>query len=203
MSDDNDSGNDVLDLTRAAEKNIVTVYVNDFTESSYKEFRSNVFKAEKSGQTVIPVIVDSYGGYVDALFAMVDVLQSVKLPVATIGTGKAMSCGSVLVSAGTKGYRYMSPLGRVMVHEVSSATWGKNSEIKASAKETERLNEVLLHLLDKHCEKPAGYWRSQLKENKNADLYLTAEQAKEHGLIDIIGTPRVTAEVKAKTKLVV
>ena len=195
-----DGGTDVI---KAAQRNIVSVYVNDFSEESYKSFRSGLLSAETTGQTIIPVIIDSYGGCVDTLFAMLDLMQSAKLPVATIGTGKAMSCASVLVSAGTKGMRYMSPLGRVMIHEVSGIALGKNGEIKAYAKETDRLNDVLFDILDSNCDKPVGYWKSHMKESKNADLYITAEKAKEHGLVDVVGTPRIVADVKVKTKLVV
>ncbi len=198
MSDDEASVN----LVSAAQKNIVTTYVNDFTEESYKEFRESILKAERTGQTIIPIIVDSHGGDVDALFAMLDLIKSAKIPVATIGVGKAMSAGSVLVSSGTKGMRYLSPLARIMVHEVSTIVFGKNSEITATAQEVDRMNEAFLRILDSNCEKQVGYWKSHLKEVKNANLFLTAEQSKDHGLIDIIGTPRILADVKVKTKLV-
>lgn len=202
MSDE-ENENGCVDLVKTAEKNIVTVYVNDLTEESYKSFRSSMLKAEKSGQTIIPIVIDSDGGVAESLFAMLDLITSIKLSIATIGTSKIKSAAVALLAAGTKGMRYVSPLSRIMVHEAACMVYGKNSEVKTTAHELDHINDIYFNLLDKYCGKQIGYWKSHLKEAKNADLYLTAEQAKEHGLIDVIGMPRITAEVKAKTKLVV
>ena len=191
-----------VDLCKIAEENTITIYVNDFTEESFREFRSDMIRAEKTGQTIIPIMIDSYGGSTDALFAMLDMVNSAKLPVATIGVGKVMSCGVVLLSAGDKGKRYLSPLARLMIHEISLMAEGKNEELQSTAIESNRVNEVMLDVLDANCDKQLGYWASHLKDAKNADLFLTARQAKNHGLIDIISLPRITAEVKSRTKLV-
>ena len=104
-------------------------------------FLSLINKAQNSGQPVIPVIIDSYGGQVYSLMSMISDIKHSKIPVATIVQGKAMSCGAILFSFGTEGYRYMDPDATLMIHDVSSMEIGKVEEIKASAEETERLNQ--------------------------------------------------------------
>lgn len=189
-------------LLEKARQNIKIIYVNSFTEESYKSFRSSFLAAEKSKQTIIPIIIDSYGGETHSLFAMIDLINSTKLKVATIATGKAMSSGAALLSAGTKGLRFASPHTSIMIHEGSSATYGKSSDVQADAKELERINEQYLQLLDKNCDKQLGYWKSHLKENRNSDLYLTPQMCKEHGLIDVIAIPRIEPKLKITTTLV-
>lgn len=192
----------IEDLIKSAKESIVTVYVNEFTEESAKEFRDEFLSAERSGQTIIPIVIDSYGGSVHALFHMIDLIKSATLPVATIATGKAMSCGIVLLSSGTKGYRFASENCSIMIHEVSSVNWGKNVELQNEAKETERLNNLLLKTLDENCDEDVGYWKKYLKEIGMVDLFLTGKQAKKHGLIDVVKVPRIEAELTVTTKLV-
>ena len=190
------------DLSKDAREDLVIVYVNDFTSDSFKDFQESFFKAEHSGQTVVPVMIDSDGGDVTSLFAMIDVIKSSKLSVCTIGVGKALSCGADLLAAGTKGYRYASPLCTIMVHEGSSCVVGKPADIKADVKEDERLYQKSFDMLDAHCGKMSGYWASILKEALNVDVYMTPEQAKAHGLIDFVRLPRFEPEVIMKTRIV-
>ena len=198
----NDLGNyEPHDLVRIAKENVVTIYVNEFTEESFRDFRESFYRAEMTGQTILPIVIDSHGGFVHNLFAMIDLIKTSKIPVATIGMGKAMSSGAVLLAAGTKGYRYTSPLCRTMIHEVSDESWGKSSDIQASATEAQQLNDMLFESLDKCSGKPIGYWVSHVKEAKNADVFLTAEAAKSHGLVDIIGVPRINVKVDVETVL--
>ena len=117
-------------------KSPVIITVNKFNEESTKKFRTDINMAANSGQKVIPIVIDSYGGEVYSLMSMVSMIKSCPLPVATIIQGKAMSCGIALASFGTEGMRYMDPDATEMIHEVSSSSWGKNEELKESADET-------------------------------------------------------------------
>lgn len=119
--------------------NPVIVQVNKFTEDSARQFIQDLQRAEQNKQSVIPVVIDSYGGQVYALLSMVDAIKRCKKPVATIAMGKAMSCGSILLSCGAEGMRYISPNATVMIHDVSSITMGKVEELKADANEASRL----------------------------------------------------------------
>ncbi len=83
----------------------VVIRVNKFDEKSAKDFAEKIASAHNTGQSVIPVIIDSYGGQVYSLMSMIASIKNSELPVATIVEGKAMSCGVILFSCGTEGYR--------------------------------------------------------------------------------------------------
>ena len=110
----------------------IVIRVRKFDESAAKEFSEKMAKAHNTGQPVVPVVIDSYGGQVYSLLAMVSEIQHSKLPVATIVQGKAMSCGAILFSFGQKGMRYMDPHATVMIHDVSGAGWGKVEEVNVA-----------------------------------------------------------------------
>lgn len=179
------------------------VYVTKFDEDSTKKFNDDIIKALDTKQPIIPIVIDSYGGYVDSLIHMMDMISSIKVPVATICEGKAMSCGAVLLSAGKEGYRFMGKNARVMIHEVSKGIHGKNSEIKADAKETDRLNRLIIQMMAKNVGKPENYFLDFIHEKSHADWYLTAEEAKEHNLINIIGIPEFRIKISYDTNFVI
>ena len=124
-------------------KNPVIVRVNKFDETAAKDFTNSVGAAHNTGQKIIPVIIDSYGGQVYSLMSMISVIKNSELPIATIVQGKAMSCGALLFSFGEEGMRFIDPNATLMIHDVSSWATGKNSEIQASADETKRLNDKI------------------------------------------------------------
>ena len=101
-------------------KNPVIIRVNKFNEESAKDFATKIAMAHNTGQQVIPVVIDSYGGQVYSLMSMISAIKNSDLPVATIIEGKAMSCGAILFSFGEEGMRYMDPYATVMIHDVSS-----------------------------------------------------------------------------------
>ena len=189
------------DIVKDAKEDFVIIYVNDFTTDSFKDFQENFFSAERSGQTIVPIMIDSEGGDIYSLFSMIDMIRSSKLAVSTIGIGKAMSCGADLLAAGTKGYRYAAPLCSIMVHEGETATIGKPTDVKVNLKESDRVFKKTFDMLDVHCGKVVGYWSTILKEKMNADVYLTADEAKEHGIVDWVRLPRFEPEVKIKTRI--
>ena len=111
----------------------VVIRVNKFDEKAAQDFSKDVARAQNTGQPVLPIIIDSYGGQVYSLMSMISDIQHSRLPVATIVQGKAMSCGAILFSFGVDGMRYMDPDATVMIHDVSSMAWGKVEEVKVSA----------------------------------------------------------------------
>lgn len=165
------------------------IWVNVFDEASALKFNNLVLKvAEKDDHEPILVYIDSYGGFVDALASMISVMDSVPNPFITIATGKAMSCGSILLSHGD--IRCVGRHGRVMIHEMSAGAWGNINDIKTDAKEHERLNEYLVSLLAKNCKKSVKQLRRLW--GKDRDVYMTARQAVDFGLADHVGVPIVT-----------
>ena len=169
------------------------IIINEFDEPSVKTFREQFQKLYDDDMVpIIPIYIDSYGGGVYSLLALIDIIEgfSCRKPIATIALGKAMSCGGLLLAVGSPGYRFAGPNSTIMIHQVSSMSWGTLSEMKNNLKEVERLNNLLFKKLDDRCKKKAGYWSALLKKNDHTDLFLTANQSKKHGLIDQVGLPQ-------------
>ena len=181
---------------------VAITFSGDFSEENSRKFIEEFKAAEdhamKSKQGVLPVVIDSYGGEVYALLGMVDVIKNCQIPVATIVEGKAMSCGAVLFSCGTEGYRFVGEHATVMLHEVSSVSWGKNEDIKANAKETDRLNTLLFKLMAKNVGKPEHYFIDLLHQNKNIDLFLDSQDCLKHNLANKVGIPTFNIAVEMK-----
>jgi ATP-dependent protease ClpP protease subunit len=181
---------------------VALTFSGDFTEENCRKFIEEFKAAEdhavKSKQGVLPIVIDSYGGDVYALLGMVDIIKNCPLPVATIVEGKAMSCGAVLFSCGTEGYRFIGHCGTVMLHEVSSFSFGKNEDIKATAKETDRLNTFLFKLMARNVGKPEHYFIDLLHQNKNIDLFLDSDDCLKHNLANKVGIPSFNIAVEMK-----
>jgi len=167
------------------------IRVRKFDELAAKEFSNLMSKAQNSGQPVVPVIIDSYGGQVYSLMAMISDIRHSKIPVATIVQGKAMSCGAILFSFGTEGYRYMDPDATLMIHDVSSMEFGKVEEIKASAEETERLNQKIYSMMAKNCGQHKDYFLDIVHEKSHADWFLEADECKKYNLANHLRIPEL------------
>lgn len=176
----------------------VIIRLNKFNEEDGSKFSESMSKGHETGQPCIPVIVDSYGGQVYSLLGMISEIQSSSLPVPTICESKAMSAGAILFGLGAKGLRYMAPHARLMLHEVSNFTGGKVEEIKADAQETERVNTLVFQLLAEYCGKEKNYFLDIIHQKSHAEWFLTAKEAKKHGLCDHIGVPKLKIDVSVK-----
>ena len=176
-------------------KSPVIIRVNKFDEEAAKKFDEDVARAHNTGQKVIPLVVDSFGGTVYSLMSMISAIKHAELPVATIVEGKAMSCGAVLLTFGTEGLRFADPNSTVMVHDVSSMDRGKVEELKANASEAERLNEKLYTMMARNCGKPDDYFLKIADEKKHADWFFDAEEARRHGLVNHLRVPKFNITV--------
>ena len=169
----------------------ITIRVRKFDEPSAKEFSNLMNKAQNSGQPVVPVVIDSYGGQVYSLMSMISDIKHSKIPVATIVQGKAMSCGAILFSFGAEGYRYMDPDATLMIHDVSSMEIGKVEEIKASAEETERLNQKIYSMMAENCGHHKDYFLDIVHEKSHADWFLDADECKKYNLANHLHIPEL------------
>jgi len=176
------------------------IRVNKFDESTARGFTTAMMKAQNTGQPVVPVIIDSYGGQVYSLMSMISDIRHSKVPVATIVQGKAMSCGALLFSFGTEGYRYMDPDATLMIHDVSSMKWGKVEEVKAGAEETERLNQKVYQMMAKNCGHTKNYFLDTIHEKGHADWFLEPKEAKKHNLANHLHIPEMKIEAKVGFK---
>jgi ATP-dependent Clp protease protease subunit len=178
----------------------VVIRVRKFDEASAKVFSDEMARAQNSGQPVIPIIIDSYGGQVYSLMSMISDIKHSKVKVATIAQGKAMSCGAVLFSFGEEGHRYMDPDATLMIHDVSSMGWGKVEEIKADAEEVERLNQKIYRMMATNCGHDEEYFLDIVHEKGHADWFLDAEECESHNMANHLHVPdlKISAEIKFK-----
>ena len=176
----------------------VVIRVTKFDETSAKGFSAAVMKAQNTGQPVLPIIIDSYGGQVYSLMSMISDIKHSRIPVATIVQGKAMSCGAILFSFGAEGKRYMDPDATVMIHDVSSMEHGKVEELKASAEEAERLNQKIYSMMAENCGQHRDYFLDIVHEKGHADWFLEADECLKHNLANHLKVPELKIEAKVK-----
>ncbi|WP_420426870.1 ATP-dependent Clp endopeptidase proteolytic subunit ClpP [Algiphilus sp.] len=135
----------------------------------------------------IHLYINSPGGVVTAGLSILDTMRFIKPDVATMCVGQAASMGSLLLAAGAKGKRYALPHSRVMIHQPHGGAQGQASDIEIQAREIlylrQRLNEILAECTGQSIE--------TIEKDSNRDFFLSAEQAKEYGLIDEIMTQRI------------
>ena len=173
----------------------VIIKVNKFDEKSASDFATKMSMAHSTGQKIIPVVIDSYGGQVYGLMSMIASIRASELPIATIVEGKAMSCGAVLLSFGEEGLRFADPDATVMIHDVSSGGHGKIEELKADVKEAERLDEKIFTMMARNCGKKDDYFKKKVFNKKHADWFMDAQEAKKHGLVNHLRVPKLNIKV--------
>ena len=185
----------ILSILDDDSTHVPEIWVTKFDEEHAQKFRKQILEVTKNdAQRPVLIYIDSYGGYVDALAKMIETLDEVPNPVVTICMGKAMSCGAMLLSHGD--VRFLGRHSRVMVHEVSSGTFGNVQDMKEDTKETVRLNEYFMGLLAKNCGfKNYEEFRAVIKEQDGRDRYLVGNDALKFGIVDAIGLPKVTGRV--------
>jgi len=176
-------------------KQPVVIRVNKFDEESAAKFQNEIAAAHNTGQKVIPVVIDSYGGQVYSLMTMISAIDHAELPVATIVEGKAMSCGAVLFTFGEQGMRFIDPHATVMIHDVSSMDFGKVEELKAGAKEADRLNDKIYTMMARNCGKKDDYFLKIVDKKKHADWFIDSAEAKKHGLANHLRVPKFNISV--------
>lgn len=129
----------------------------------------------------INFIINSFGGDVYAALGIIDYIKSLPIKINTYCYTKAMSAGAFVLISGT-GKRYISKNSNLMLHEMSSDSSGKASDVKAETKHIKNLEEQIYDVLVEASKKGKAYWKKHL----SPDLYLLPEQAKAFGLIDEI-----------------
>mgnify|MGYP000728192437 CR=1 FL=1 len=144
-----------------------------------------LFLQAQDSEKDIYLYINSPGGSVTAGFAIYDTIQHIKPDVQTICIGMAASMGSFLLAAGAKGKRFALPNAEVMIHQPLGGAQGQATEIEIAAnhilKTREKLNRILSERTGQSIEK--------IQQDTDRDNFLTAEEAKEYGLIDEVMEP--------------
>lgn len=139
----------------------------------------------------ISLYINSPGGVVTSGLAMYDTMQYVRAPVHTLCIGTARSMGSFLLMAGAPGHRYALPNASVMIHQPSGGFQGQVSDILIHAEEMQRTKRHMTALYARHC----GRSVDDFAEAMERDNFMTAEQAKDWGLVDqVLSAPRAAVE---------
>ncbi len=178
----------------------IVARVNKFDEPTAKAFSSIVSKAQNTGQPVLPVIIDSYGGQVYSLMSMISNIKHSRIPVATIIEGKAMSCGAILFSFGHENMRYIDPDATVMIHEVSAMAWDKIEEMKASTAEADRLNRKIFEMMAQNCGHNKDYFLDIVHDKGHADWFLNADECVQHNLANHSFVPEFKIDTRVSFK---
>jgi len=130
----------------------------------------------------ITMHIDTPGGSVKSGLSMVDVMDFIKSDIRTINTGMAASMGSILLGAGTKGKRGSLRFSRTMLHQSSGGFEGNIQDAKINMVEWDKMNNTLFDLLGEYC----GKTREQVQSDASRDLWMSASECKNYGLIDEI-----------------
>ena len=132
----------------------------------------------------ISLYINTPGGSVTAGLAVYDTMRFLKCDISTYCIGQATSMGAVLLAAGTKGKRYALPNARVMIHQPWGGAQGTASDISIQAKEILKIRERLVHILSEATGKPVD----TIEKDTDRDFFMSAEEAKEYGLVDAVIT---------------
>ena len=132
----------------------------------------------------IQLYINSPGGYVTSGFAIYDCIKSLKSDVSTICTGLAASMGSILLSVGAKGKRFIQPHARVMIHQPSGGARGQASDIEITAQEILKTKELSAKILADNC----GQDFDKVMKDFNRDHWMGAEESVTYGIVDGIAS---------------
>ncbi|MFW6172289.1 MAG: ClpP family protease [Elusimicrobiota bacterium] len=176
MADKNHNGNGKKD-------NRIIFLKGDINEQTVHDVISKLIDYEASDPfSDILIYIDSYGGYYDSFIAIHDAMKMCRCDIATVCVGKAMSAGQMILTSGTKGKRFITPNSRVLMHPINSAAFGNIHELDNNITETRRLQAVW----EKMAVKYTNMTKKQVEEKMKKDSYMSAEEALNLGIVDII-----------------
>lgn len=148
-----------------------------------------LFLESENPKKDIAIYINSPGGYVTAGLAIYDTMQYIRCPISTVCIGQAASMGSLLLAAGDEGNRIALPNARIMVHQPSGGYRGVATDIERHAEEILDLKKRLNNIYVKHT----GQNYDTIEKKLDRDTFMTAEEAKEFGIIDTVYERRVDA----------
>ena len=160
-----------------------TVYIGEVNDCSALSAVSQINYLASKSKAPIKVIINSPGGSVTAGLAIYDAMMASQCEIITVATGIAASMGAFLLSAGTKGKRYVTPSAMVMIHQPSAGTSGRVSDMEISVEHFIRVKQKLNGILAKNTQKS----EKQIKRDSERDFWLDAKEAVEYGIADKIG----------------
>lgn len=153
-----------------------------------------LFLEAENSKKPIHMYINSPGGVVTAGMAIYDTMQFIRPEVSTLCMGQAASMGSLLLTAGAKGYRYALPNARIMVHQPSGGFQGQASDIERHAQDILKMKRRLNEIYVKHT----GKTYEVIENTLDRDHFMVAEEAQKFGLIDKVISVRETVQKQEK-----
>ena len=174
-----------------------TTKIQDLIDSKFLETRKLFLNGQVDGKSAkhiidrlmyldleshdpIQLYINSPGGYVTDGFAIYDTIKGIKSPVHTICSGLAASMGSILLSVGEKGNRYIQPHAKVMIHQPLGGAQGQASNIEIQAKEILKIKELSAKILSENC----GQDYEKVMQNLSRDYWMDADESVAYGIVD-------------------
>ncbi len=145
-----------------------------------------LFLASKDSSKDIQLYINTPGGSVTAGMAIYDTMQYVKPDISTVCIGLAASMGATLLAAGKEGKRFALPNSQVLLHQVAGGVTGEAVEIEITARQIIKIKEKLNKILCQHTGQPL----EKVEKDTDRDFYLSAEEAKNYGIIDEVIKPK-------------
>ena len=163
---------------------------NEVSRETSKEIVQWILQANfgENSPDVLNLIINSPGGEMASAFAIIDVINSSKIPVRTIGIGEISSAGLLIFIAGAKGQRILTPNTSILSHQWSGGSCGKKHELIATRREHELVEKRMID----HYISSTGLTEAKVKKYllPDADVYLDAQEAKKYGICDIVALIR-------------
>ncbi|WP_136480344.1 ClpP family protease [Cognatitamlana onchidii] len=151
-------------------------------DKSAKHVIDRLLYLDALGAEDIHLYINSPGGYVTSGFAIYDCIKSLNSDVSTICTGLAASMGSILLSVGTKGKRFIQQHARVMIHQPSGGARGQASDIEITAQEILKTKELSAKILASNC----GQDFDKVMKDFNRDHWMGADESVAYGIVDAV-----------------
>lgn len=149
-------------------------------DKSAKHVVDRLLYLDAQSQDEIQLIINSPGGYVTSGFSIYDTILQIKSPVSTVCSGLAASMGSILLSVGAKGRRFIQPHARVMIHQPSGGAQGQASNIEIQAKEIIKTKEIGARILAENCGQPFD----KVMKDFDRDYWMDADESIAYGIVD-------------------
>jgi len=184
VSDGGDSHNP-LNYGHSEDARIVYL-AGEVSEASITNVIAQLLGLASISNKPIQLVVSTYGGSVDEMFSLYDVMKFLSCPVHTVGLGKIMSAGILLLSSGKKGARLLGNNARLMIHPIAGHAFGKMFDLENEVAECRRMQNLMIELLKKETKMTKADIDKIM--NLSHDFYLTPQQALKYGIVDkIIG----------------
>ena len=150
-----------------------------------------LFLQTEDSEKDIHLYINTPGGVVSSGLAIYDTMQYIKPDIATYCLGQAASMGALLLTAGTKGKRFVLPHSRVMIHQPIGGFYGQATDVEIHAREILKMKETLNNIMSKHTEQPL----EKIQVDTERDYFMSGVEAKEYGIVD-----EVIESMKKSTK---